>query len=36
MFDDIMNGNVTADGKSFFIGVNKLSTEIGNLGGNMT
>lgn len=31
-----MNGNVTADGKSFFIGVNKLSVEIGNLGGNMT
>lgn len=35
MFDDIINGNVTADGKYFFIGVSQLVTEITNLNNSM-
>lgn len=35
MFDDIINGNVTADGKYFFIGVSQLITEINNLNTNI-
>ena len=35
MFDDIINGNVTADGQYFFIGVSQLITEINNLNTNI-
>ncbi len=35
MFDDIVNGNVTLDGQNFFIGVNNLITEVGNLNANL-
>lgn len=36
MFDDIVNGNVTADGSNFFIGVTNLVQSINDLSGNMT
>lgn len=36
MFDDIVNGNVTADGNNFFIGVTNLVQSISDLSGNMT
>lgn len=34
-FDDIINGNVTTDGNSFFIGVSNLVSTIGSLNTNM-
>lgn len=36
LMDDIVNGNVTTDGKSFFIGISKLITEMGILDTSMT
>lgn len=35
MFDDIINGNVTADGTSFFSGITMLVSSINNLNTNM-
>jgi hypothetical protein len=35
LIDDMINGNVTADGKSFFIGMSPLSTQIGVLNSNI-
>lgn len=34
--DDILNGNVTSDGSSFFVGLHQLSTQLGYLNGNLT
>jgi phage gp45-like len=36
MFDDIINGNVSFDGDSFFIGVETLGTELGKVNGNIS
>ena len=36
IFDDVINGNVTQDGSSFFLGLNQLHTQLGNLNGNMS
>ena len=36
IFDDILNGNVTQDGASFFLGLNQLHTQLGNLNGNLS
>lgn len=35
MFDDIINGNVTADGKNFFTGVTKLTQSLTALDGQI-
>lgn len=34
--DDLLNGNVTADSSSYFLGLNMLSTQLGWFSGNMT
>lgn len=34
--DDLLNGNVTADGTSFFTGLNVFSTSLTSLSGNLT
>lgn len=36
ILDDILNGNVTTDGSSFFVGLNQLYTQLGNLNTNLT
>ncbi len=36
LFDDIVNGNVTSDGATFFTGITMLVQSINDLGGNMT
>ena len=36
ILDDIINGNVTLDASSFFLGLNQLNTQLGNLNGNLT
>lgn len=33
---DILNGNVTLDGSSFFVGLNQFYTQLGNLNTNLT
>ena len=35
LFDDVVNGNVTADGQSFFTGITMLVNSITDLGNNM-
>lgn len=35
VFDDIINGNVTSDGNGFFIGMEGLSRELGELNDNL-
>lgn len=34
--DDLLNGNVTTDGTSFFTGLNIFSTSLTSLSGNLT
>jgi len=34
--DDLLNGNVTADGQDFFVGLNQFSTQLTNLETNLT
>ena len=34
--DDLLNGNVTADGQDFFVGLNQFSTQLTNLQTNLT
>lgn len=34
--DDILNGNTTDDGTSYFLGMNTLSTQLGYISGNMS
>jgi len=34
--DDLLNGNVTLNGSSFFVGLNQFSTQIVNLNTNLT
>lgn len=36
ILDDLMNGNVTSDGTSFFAGLKQISTQLGYLNGNLT
>jgi|JI9StandDraft_1071089.scaffolds.fasta_scaffold350257_2 hypothetical protein len=36
ILDDIINGNVTIDGSSFFLGLQQLDTQLANLQGNLT
>lgn len=36
ILDDILNGNVTLDGTSFFVGLNQFYTQLGNLNTNLT
>ena len=36
MLDDVVNGNVTLDGKNFFIGISNLITEVTNLKNNLS
>jgi len=36
ILDDLLNGNVTTDGSSFFVGLNQLDTQLGNLNSNLT
>jgi hypothetical protein len=36
ILDDILNGNVTSDGSSFFVGLNQLHTQLGHLSANLT
>ena len=36
IFDDVLNGNVTNDASSFFMGLRQLDTQLGNLNSNMT
>lgn len=36
VLDDLMNGNVTTDGTSFFAGLNQIKTQLGYLNGNLT
>ena len=36
VLDDLMNGNVTADGSSFFAGLSQIKTQLGYLNGNLT
>lgn len=35
IFDDLFNGNVTADGSNFFIGIKNLGTELQSMGTNI-
>jgi hypothetical protein len=35
IFDDILNGNVTLDGSSFFVGLIQFYTQLGNLNTNL-
>lgn len=34
--DDVLNGNVTSSGTSFFTGLNTLSSQLNNLNGNLS
>jgi hypothetical protein len=34
--DDILNGNITSDQNSFFLGTNTMVTRLGELQGNIT
>lgn len=34
--DDLLNGNVTSDGSSYFTGLNMLNTQLGWFSGNLT
>lgn len=36
VLDDLMNGNVTTDGTSFFSGLNEINVQLGYLNGNLT
>lgn len=36
VLDDLMNGNVTTDGTSFFAGLNQINVQLGYLNGNLT
>ena len=36
ILDDIINGNVTTDGQSFFLGLTQLDSQLANLDGNLT
>lgn len=36
VLDDLMNGNVTTDGSSFFSGLNQINIQLGYLNGNLT
>ena len=36
VLDDLMNGNVTTDGTSFFAGLNQIRTQLGHLSGNLS
>ncbi len=36
VLDDLLNGNVTTDGSSFFTGLNQLYVQLGYLDGNLT
>ena len=36
ILDDLLNGNVTTDGSSFFVGLKQLDTQLGNLNSNLT
>jgi hypothetical protein len=36
ILDDILNGNVTTDATSFFMGLYQLNTQLGNLNSNLT
>lgn len=36
VMDDILNGNVTTNGSSFFVGLNQLNLQLGYLNGNLT
>ena len=36
ILDDILNGNVTTDGSSFFVGLNQLYTQLGYLSTNLS
>lgn len=36
IIDDLLNGNVTVDGSSFFTGLIQLNTQLRHLNGNLT
>lgn len=36
VLDDLINGNVTSDGSSFFSGLNQINVQLGYLNGNLT
>lgn len=35
LFDDVINGNVTADGSTFFTGISTMITSVNSLNANM-